>query len=300
MKAITQLIHHIAHQLSKSTYDIGMPIDKATQEAWWIIEHLCNKKKTELLLEDPFILNDTQKKKLNAIITERTVYHKPLQYILENTPFCGLSIISKPPILIPRPETEEWCTWLIEHIKSVNQNKTALTILDLCSGSGCIALALAFHLPYTKVIACDILPEAITLAEENKQALKIENVQFIQSDLFEAFTKNGYLFDLIVANPPYISPQEKIYMSPEVTQWEDPKALFAPDAGLAIIKQIAIESVTFISKHIRVPKLPQLVMEIGYTQGPIVSKILLKAGWKSIGVHKDLERKDRWITAHIS
>ena len=152
-----------------------------------------------------------------------------------STPFAGLEILTQPPVLIPRPETEEWTVNLIEQLQGLPDKK--LQILDLCTGSGCIALALADALPQAKIFGTDISDSALALANHNKIHNHIPNVEFLRSDLFAQIPQK-FTFDLIVGNPPYIDEQEWNNLDPSVTQSEDKHALLAADHGLALIKKI--------------------------------------------------------------
>ena len=164
-------------------------IEIPEQEAWWLVQKITSKNKSFLLLNRTIQLTSDQEITLFKWVNER-INKKPLQYILGSVPFCNLDILVKPPILIPRPETEEWSSDLIKKLPNI-----PLNILDLCSGSGCITLALTKALPKARVIGLDIEQEAIDLALENKRHNDIHNVDFIKSDLYEAV--HHKTFDLI-------------------------------------------------------------------------------------------------------
>jgi release factor glutamine methyltransferase len=228
----------------------------------------------------------------------RSEREMPLQYILGRVPFCSLVIGVEPPTLIPRPETEEWTQWVITILNLV-QDKN-FDILDLCSGSGCIALALAKYLPQAQIIGADISNDAIRLAEKNKALNALINTQFIVSDLFSAFEQDKKQFDLIVSNPPYLSLDEWKDLDCSVLEWEDPKALAAGQTGLELYEKIISQahgylkplSETFIKYQI-----PRLVFEFGVNQASALATMLHNYGFKNIRVYKDIAGKDRWITA---
>src|SRR3990172_12402270 len=113
------------------------------QYAWWILQAVCEKTKTELISADTVMLNNAQKEQLDQWIQQIVEEKMPLQYLLGSVPFAGCDILVQPPTLIPRPETEEWCLHIIEHLQLLNNKK--IKILDLATGSGCIAIALAHH-----------------------------------------------------------------------------------------------------------------------------------------------------------
>jgi len=153
---------------------------------------------------------------------ERLLEHEPIQYVTGITPFCGMKIKCDRRALIPRPETEWMVKRLIATIKS-----NVSRILDLGSGTGCIALALAKAFPKAEVTGVDISPQAVALSRENALINGITNVNFIEGDMTE-LSINGK-FDIIISNPPYITIAEEKEMRKNVLDWEPHNALFVPD-----------------------------------------------------------------------
>ena len=202
-------------------------------EAWWLLESITNLSKEQLLTkknaltEQEIIKIDTTIKKIN----DESI---PLAYLIGHVPFGEITVEVQAPILIPRPETEEWVYALIEKLQPEKEKIT--TILDLGTGSGCIALALAHAFPQAQVVASDINPKALELAEQNARKNNIKNITFIESDLFKNIPQKS--FDLIVSNPPYIAPRYKKTLSDSVINWEDHGALFAAKEGLELIEKI--------------------------------------------------------------
>jgi release factor glutamine methyltransferase len=268
------------------------------QYAWWILEAITGKNKTQLLIAPHSTLNVKQQQKLTAWITQIKTTQIPLAYLIGNVPFNGLTIEVEPPVLIPRPETEEWVLTLIDQLKRCSAQP--LTILDLCTGSGCIALALAQAFPLAQLVATDISEQALDLAQRNAQNNNIHNVQFVKSDLF-SHVGSWAPFDLIVANPPYIALSERDSLDVSVSRWEDPHALFAPDDGLAIIKQIIDQSPAYLktNKELYSSGINQLYIEIGYQQGPIVKQYFEQQSWRLSTIHKDLEKNDRVVSGSL-
>lgn len=293
---IIKIIDNIASRLS---FIVNSKI-QAKQEAWWMVEEITKKSESELLLEDFVELTPEQSKLLNLWLYQRVDERKPLQYILGYVPFCDLIIKTRPPVLIPRPETEEWTSWLIDLIQKKLSKKAQFKVLDLCSGSGCIALALGKAFPDSYIMGADISQDAIRLSLENKKSNKIKNVDFVQSDLFGKIQKHN-LFDLIVSNPPYLSEEEFEGLSDEVKNWEDEISLVAKHDGYYFYEKIISEAPAFL-KVIREEdvKVPQIVFEIGYSQGEHVCNLLKSYKYSNIQVHKDLEGKDRWISANYT
>jgi|SRR3989339_607426 len=259
------------------------------QEAWWLLEFVTNKSRAQLQTTYEK-LTAAQQENLDAYIEQIAVHHKPLAYILGWVPFLDLKLFVTPPTLIPRPETEAWVYDLITMIKSSQQDD--LIILDIGTGSGCIALSLAQAFPAAQVYAVDIAQSALDLAQRNAVLNKIVNITFIQSDLF-ANLPADLKFDLIVSNPPYIDPAAQLDQS--VLNWEDHGALFAHNQGMQIIEQIAAQAHTYLKKNNELAY--QLVMEIDVSQGDIVKNLLKNCGFKNVEIRKDQFDRDRTVWA---
>lgn len=291
---IITLITHLAHALEKTYTDPLL----CEQYAWWIIEALTQSSKTKLLLDQTIILTDEQQQKFDHWLVLLMQEKMPLQYLLSSVPFNTVDILVKPPTLIPRPETEEWCADLIELLKTLP--KTNLSILDLCCGSGCIAIALAKALPHVHVLAVDISLDALALTDKNTKHNSITNVTTLQSDLFNNIPRD-LRFDLIVSNPPYIAPEDWGNLSDSVTAWEDRQALIADDHGLAILKKIIEQAPYHIKKNeiLKQHSVPQLMLEIDYQQGKSVCQLMQALDYNDIHVKKDLEGKDRVVIGRV-
>lgn len=230
------------------------------QEAWWMLEHITQKSKEQLMIAKPSTLSTQKRQTINDWIEQLTQKSMPLTYLLGSVPFLNLNIKVKTPILIPRAETEEWVAKLIQDFKPYKQQ--IKKILDIGTGSGCIALALAKEFNKAQVVATDINEQALKLAQQNAQLNNIENISFVQSNLFNNLADKT--FDLIVSNPPYIDPVNKSSMMPQVTEWEDNKALFAQHQGLEIIENILKQSPSFLNKNSDLPY--QLIFEFDHGQ----------------------------------
>ncbi|ORX86022.1 S-adenosyl-L-methionine-dependent methyltransferase, partial [Basidiobolus meristosporus CBS 931.73] len=248
---------------------------------------------------------------LEELVAQRVNLRKPLQYILGTQPFGELDIITRPPVLIPRWETEEWTLKIVDNLNAnINKFKAQyqrkFRILDVCSGSGCIALTFAAMLPRDtcEVVGLDNAQHAISLSQLNKGLLseKLSNpVKFQLMDILDDSTLTKVVqdgaYDLIVSNPPYITRDEYRTLSPEVKLWEDPNALVADDDGMLFHKRLASLS-SQLSTKIKVPSIPRLAMEIGgkHQVEPMVA--FLKAHhFESVQVWADLAGRDRVIAA---
>ncbi|KAI8059023.1 S-adenosyl-L-methionine-dependent methyltransferase [Gilbertella persicaria] len=197
--------------------------------------------------------------------------------------------------------TEEWTYKVIDQLRQhhLDKLKSPLRILDICTGSGCIALALAKHLPKgtVHITGLDISNKAIALAKENLQVhqhVLLNPVEFVQQDIFE-FNLPQDTFNFIVSNPPYVTLDEYDSLDPDVKSWEDVGALVAEDQGTRVHQRI-IQMTTAISPML---SMPYLYMEIGGThQVGLLNEAMRKHGFKGTKVWKDLADKDRVIVGY--
>ncbi len=209
---------------------------------------------------------------------------EPLQYVLGTAPFRDLMLKSDPRALIPRPETETLAQWIIDRTPAGGK------VLDLGTGSGAIALAVATERPDTMVTAADISPDALALAQENALLCGAENVSFIRSDLFSAL--ENHRFDTIGANLPYVTEDEYAGLSPEVRDFEPVLALTAPENGLLLIRR-TIEN---ISNHLNPGG--GAIFELSPHQAPQTAAMLEQAGLTA-EIVKDLCGRDRFVTGEL-
>jgi release factor glutamine methyltransferase len=270
---------------------------EAQVQAWLLLEHVTSQSKASLLAKNSLALSAQQIAQLQNLVHQRVATRKPLQYLLGTVPFCGLSITVRPPTLIPRPETEEWVTWLLDQLAPVaNQS---LRVLDLCTGSGCIALALAKGLTNAQVTGVDIAPTAVALARENALKNNLHNVNFVCADLWAGLPV-GECYDLIVANPPYITNQEYEQLDPELLLWEDPVALTASNQGLAVYQAIAknISNRLVRGGALAKASLPVMVVELG-TAPEAVRAVFAEKGFSALDLKLDMHGVFRWLVALI-
>lgn len=292
--SINELIRSLAIKLEKKYQDSFL----STQYAWWVVEAITKTKKNALIAQQIITLSAAQQEQLDSWINKQIREHIPLAYLLGSVPFIDATILVEPPILIPRPETENWIAELIGRLRSISEQ--SFTILDMCTGSGCIAIALAQAFPQATIYAIDIAPHALALAQKNAQLNKISTITFLQSDLFEAIPAT-LRFDMIIANPPYISYQEWQTLDPSVKEWEDQMALIASDNGLNILRKIIATSPAYIkqNKELAAHHLPQLIVEIGYLQGPTVQQLFQENNFYDTVIEKDLQGNDRIVSGCI-
>ncbi|EKK3385450.1 TPA: peptide chain release factor N(5)-glutamine methyltransferase [Listeria innocua] len=211
---------------------------------------------------------------------------EPVQYILKTAPFYGYDFLVTEDVLIPRPETEE----LVATAEAFLKKHPLRSLLDVCTGSGIIAIALKKAFPDMTVTASDISAAALAIAKKNSLLLNAD-VRFVETDLLESFKQNNERFDMIVANPPYISEAEKAEMSDYVLKNEPSIALFAENDGLAIYERF-VDNL----KYVLNPSF-WVGVEIGYTQGERVKHLFEKSyPHATVLIHKDINSKDRYVT----
>lgn len=227
---------------------------------------------------------------------------KPLQYILGNQEFMGLRFVVNEDVLIPRQDTETLVEMALDYLKKTKIPLGGFDILDLCCGSGAIAISLAYYLESikAKITASDCSEKALLVAKENASGYRpARGITFIQGDLFEAFPKNKKgkgkkQFDLIVSNPPYIRSDVIPTLQREVALFEPMMALDGGEDGLDFYRRIANEAGAYLKKE------GLLLLEIGHDQAESVRRLLEDSGdFEDTGVVKDLAGKDRIVWANI-
>lgn len=221
-------------------------------------------------------------------IVKRINHHEPLQYILGETEFLGRIFKVNPSVLIPRPETELLVHELIRYTKT---KIGPLRIVDIGTGSGCIAISLAQEFPESEIYGIDVSEEALICAQKNAENLNAR-VSFKRHDiLLEPLSDK---FDLIVSNPPYIDWGEKKEMQKNVLDYEPHLALFAPEGNpLAFYKAIAHQS-----RHALLPD-GSVWLEINFRYGNEVKQLFEYMGFRSVQILKDLDNKDRIVFARL-
>ena len=213
----------------------------------------------------------------------------PAQYIVGHQEFWGLDFIVGPAVLIPRPETEHLVETTIELArKSEAQRHTEeLKIIDVGTGSGAIALALAKELPQADIVAVDISPEALEVARTNAARLELERVRFQQNDMLAGF--EGAEFDFVVSNPPYVGESEAEKVQREVRKFEPHIAVFGGPEGLDAVRKLIPQA------HAALREGGWLLMEIGYSQSERVREML--SGWHGVHTVPDLQGIPRVVVA---
>ena len=277
-----RIIKSIREELS-GTYPTG-EIDAI---AHILATDLLHISETTYFLRDEVSLTP-EKETLLADALQRLKKDEPLQYIIGETEFCRLRFRVNPSVLIPRPETGE----LVRMIAAENKGRKC-RILDIGTGSGCIAVTLAKELGQSTVSAWDISPEALATATENS-LLNGTEVTFSQRDILSYTPTGNDRYEIIVSNPPYIKEQEKSGMESNVLEWEPSIALFVPDSDpLLFYRTIAQKAREMLTADGR------LYFEINREHGEETCAMLSASGYKEIMLHKDFADNDRMVSARI-
>lgn len=233
-------------------------------------------------------ISDTCAQKFIQVLDELKT-GRPIQHILQTADFYGMRLSVNEHTLIPRPETEELVAWIIQE----HQNSESLSILDIGTGSGCIALALQKHLPHAIIDAIDVQNEALTIARGNAAKLQLP-VNFIAADILEwdSFMQPQQQYDIIVSNPPYITPAEQNDMHQNVLLYEPHSALFVEEQAPLLFYDVISE----IGKKHLSPS-GSLYFEINQYLAAETCDLLSKKGYTAITLRKDLNQAERMIKA---
>jgi len=249
-----------------------------------IFEKIKGYSRTQFILAHDEKLTNDEQLEISRIVN-RLKQHEPIQYILGETEFYGLPFYAVPGVLIPRPETEE----LVQLIIQENRLSEPV-ILDMGTGTGCIAISLRKNIPHAQVLACDISPVCLETARRNAQQNASEITVLEYNILTNAPEFNFPELDVIVSNPPYIRETEKSLMEKNVLEYEPDLALFVPDSDpLLFYRQIA----DFARIHLK--NNGRLYFEINEAFGAECSAMLQEKGFSGIALKKDINGKDRMI-----
>lgn len=260
------------------------PIEETTALTRIISTEILDIPQSTFFLKDDVTLTPRQEMLLYSTI-ERLKKHEPIQYILGHCDFCGHTFKVTPDTLIPRPETSELVEWIAEEQKGSKVN-----ILDIGTGSGCIAISLSCKLPGCNIVAWDISSGALAVAEENNRNNGSE-VTFSQVDIL-AYQPQCEMFDIIVSNPPYIKKNERKSMEANVLDWEPHTALFVPDNDpLLFYRAIAEKALVMLTPG------GALYFEINRAHGADTVEMLQSLGYRKTELRKDLAGNDRMIKA---
>lgn len=233
------------HQLYESLVTALRPVclsaQQAQTEARWLLEDLLHISPEAIWRQDSIALSSDQQNQLQLVLQQRLQARRPIQHILGQAMFYGRWFSVSPAVLVPRPETERLVTLALDMLTAAKPlfSSCAPVVVDVGTGSGCIALTLALEYPEPTVTwwATDLDGTALAMAQHNAQRLGVTQLQWAQGDGLAALPPSTRV-DFLVSNPPYIDPALAATLQPEVRQHEPPHALFAQDAGFAVAKKV--------------------------------------------------------------
>ena len=251
-----------------------------------VMQEVMHYSPVDLVLREQEELPEFVPARLQTII-ERLSRHEPVQYILGTAHFHGHDFEVTPATLIPRPETEQ----LVDLVVDENLDRPDLRVLDLGTGSGCIAISLARALKFAQVVGVDVSAAALAVARRNAGRLKA-NVQWVEADMLAMPSDMKKTFDIIVSNPPYVTQSERAAIEPNVLQYEPHQALFVPDDNpLLFYRAIAGYAAAALVQGGR------LYFEINQAMGEAVRTLLVDDGFAEVTILKDSFGNNRFATA---
>ncbi len=273
---LAQLLQTATHRLTAAESD------EPAANAQWLLAHVLNVSRTWVLAHGSFEISEKDQAQFEKLLA-RKEQGEPFSHIVGFQPFCGLDIIVSSDVLTPRPETED----LVEQAAARFDKKGRYTFLDMCTGSGCIAVALAVKFPQARVLAVDISENALKVAQQNIRKHKLqERVQLLQSNLWEEVSGT---FDLIIANPPYIPTENLASLTREV-QHEPRLALDGGADGFAITRPLCEAADNFLNPG------GLLALELDDGQAWPLARGLAEIGWQAT-VKKDIFNVERFVFA---
>ncbi len=272
----------------KETIDLGIRIlelagiEEAENDAWLLLSKECKMNRTAYYMHMKDEILPEQLNEYKGLIKKRAE-RVPLQYITGEQEFMGLTFHVNSNVLIPRQDTE---TLVEEAIKLV---EPGMSILDMCTGSGCIIISILKKCSGIQGTGSDISKQALNVAKENAKLNNVA-VDFERSDMFENLSDK---YDMIVSNPPYIRSDVVPTLMPEVCEFEPLDALDGHEDGLYFYRKIIKECKSFLKED------GKILFEIGNDQGQAVSDMLTYAGFRNVGVIKDLAHNDRVVVGML-
>lgn len=265
--------------------------NREKEVARYLLQHVLQKNYSELMIT---IYDEISPEAFEVFwdYVEEHATGRPFQYILGQESFYGRDFFVNEHVLIPRPETEELIEEVKKRVTKLFDVNKSMKIADIGTGSGAIALTIKNEIPNAEVTATDISPEALLVAKKNAENLHVQ-VEFKEGDLLAPIADQKW--DVILSNPPYIGTNEAVTLSDTVIDYEPHLALFAEEDGLQLYRKMAAKLPDMMNT-------PSLIgFEIGFTQGPIVQKMLQNAfPQANVEVVQDINQKNRFIFCTIT
>lgn len=264
-------------------------VDSPRLQTELLLAHLLGLPRMQLYLNFERQLSQTEVDNFRELIIRRS-QREPLQHIVGSTSFCGLELAVNRHVLVPRPETELLAEQGWEFLSSLNSRPA--TALDLGTGSGCLAIAIANHCPTARLFATDISGQALELAAQNAARHNVlERIQFLRGDGF-AVLESSISFDLIISNPPYIPTADIPTLQIEVRDYDPHLALDGGSDGLAFYRRIATEAVPFLKPG------GKIMLEFGDGQAQAVREIFESQKWIVEAIVEDYTQRPRILITH--
>lgn len=261
-------------------------VETGRLDAEWLLAAALGVDRLQLYLKYDRPLSSEEREAFKPLLRRRAG-REPLQYIIGRTGFRELELKTDPRVLIPRPETEVLVQEVLDWASA-----GAESVWDMGTGAGAVALSLAAEGTWTRVVATDVSPEALSVAADNAERYDLGgHVEFREGSLFEPL-EEGERFDVIVSNPPYIAEGEKGELQPEVRDWEPPEALFAGKDGLDVIRGL----VAGAPKHLLSGGLLALECGLGQAEG-IAADVQATGAFGAVRIRADLTGRPRFVTA---
>ena len=275
------LLFHL--ELATRALRDGAHPERASRDAEMLLLHLLGKDRAWRMTHGDVLLPNAFARSYSELL-ERRYQGEPIQYIIGETEFSGLPFRVTPDVLIPRPETEH----LVEKVLEFAANFPAPRIVDVGTGSGCIAIALAHKFPHAAITAIDLSRSALAVARENAKRNGVD-LRFLEGDLLMPVAEEQ--FEIVVSNPPYVPSADRDTLSVEVRDYEPAQALFAGADGLAIYRRLIPAALAALVSG------GFVVLEIGYGQQEPVGALLTGAGFNHVAFTADLHGIARVATA---
>ena len=272
-------------QLSRNI--TAYPPDEAREMAFMLLEHYFGLRKADVLADKPLPANRTEPDWFRII--ERLNRQEPIQHVIGTTIFCGLEFEVSPDVLIPRPETEDLVRLIMHDF--ADQTERPVRVIDIGTGSGCLAVTLARFLPQSDVTGWDVSEQALTTARRNAEALNAD-VTFQLQDILNVPDSPHTQYDCVVSNPPYVTRSEAALMDRNVLDYEPDMALFVDDADpLIFFEAVARFAARYLSET------GICYVEINERFGQATKAVFDRHGFTNVQVYKDIHGKDRSVRA---
>jgi release factor glutamine methyltransferase len=260
-------------------------IESPRLDAELLLGRALSSTRIQLIVDAKRALEDHELTRFRELVKRRRA-REPVAYILGEREFYGRIFRVDRRVLVPRPDTETLVDAALERTRPLSMSMRAL---DLCTGSGCVAITLARERPTSLVIATDVSDDALAVARDNSQRLGAYNVAFRRGDLFDAVDVKRR-FDLVTANPPYIPPGEIASLMPDVRDHEPRLALVAEEDGLALVRRIVTRAAGYLTEA------GVLALEVGFGQAPAVRDLFEREGFVDVQVRRDQARVERVVS----